>query len=135
MGCDIHLHVEVKVNGKWLHYNQADVDRWYGLFGKMAGVRGTETPIAQPRGLPVDVTAATRQYCYWDGTDGHSISYLSSDEIATLVSWAKSELPEWRSNENFGWLEGGSYEDFRKYPEDFDAEHLEDFRFVFWFDN
>lgn len=27
MGCDIHLHIEVKINGAWEHYATPRVDR------------------------------------------------------------------------------------------------------------
>ena len=40
MGCDIHAHFEIKVDGEWLHYSQANINRNYRLFEKMAGVRG-----------------------------------------------------------------------------------------------
>ena len=42
MSCDIHLHVEVKVNGKWLHYDKVGMHPFfYEMFAKMAGVRGS----------------------------------------------------------------------------------------------
>lgn len=40
MGCDIHLHQEVKINGEWHHYRLAEMPRNYEVFEKMAGVRG-----------------------------------------------------------------------------------------------
>lgn len=52
MGCDIHLHTEVKIGGAWHHYSAPCVPRSYALFGKMAGVRGGAAPIALPKGLP-----------------------------------------------------------------------------------
>lgn len=61
MGCDIHLHTEVKINGVWHHMGAPSVPRNYRLFAKMAGVRGIETPIAEPRGLPGDATLLTRR--------------------------------------------------------------------------
>ena len=51
MGCDIHLHVEVKIKGKWLHYNHPNIDRCYWLFTKMAGVREIEG-VEACEGLP-----------------------------------------------------------------------------------
>jgi len=61
MGCDIHVHVEYKADGKWYHYNHPNVGRNYELFAKMAGVRdqGNIGPIVQPRGLPDDVSFTT----------------------------------------------------------------------------
>jgi hypothetical protein len=31
MGCDIHAHVEIKIGGKWHHYNHPSTDRRYVL--------------------------------------------------------------------------------------------------------
>ncbi len=54
MGCDIHCHIEIKVEGTWHHYSAPNVDRSYRLFARMAGVRNTGgvKPIAPNRGLP-----------------------------------------------------------------------------------
>lgn len=62
MGCDIHLHQEVKIGGEWHHYREQSVSRNYALFAKMAGVRNyglTVTPIDEPRGIPDDATDGT----------------------------------------------------------------------------
>lgn len=42
MGCDIHLHIEIKMNGLWRHYSMPHIERDYCLFGVMAGVRGNK---------------------------------------------------------------------------------------------
>lgn len=38
MGCDIHLHSEVMVDGVWHHHAKGQVERNYRLFAKMANV-------------------------------------------------------------------------------------------------
>lgn len=38
MGCDIHLHAEVKIKNAWHHYAHPSVPRSYPLFSIMAGV-------------------------------------------------------------------------------------------------
>lgn len=146
MGCDIHLHTEVKINDKWHHYGAPNVRRNYALFAKMAGVRngnGIE-PIAEPRGIPTDATELTQYDCaHWNG-DGHSHSYLTAPEIAELSEWAQSDEQEfsfdrpskvlfWESD-TFGYLFGNDWSGFTKYPKD-RPEGLEDVRFIFWFDN
>ena len=139
MGCDIHLHSEIKVNGKWLHYDQPDCDRNYELFEKMAGVRGeNKNAIAAPRGLPEDASDTTNfESDHWD-SDGHSHSWLSAAEIHQLAEWYREEF-KGRDKDNFWpkwdrWLCGNCYSDFVRYPESRPKE-IEDVRFVFWFDN
>jgi hypothetical protein len=142
MGCDIHLHVEVKVGGKWLHYNSPTINRDYGLFTKMAGVRvrGDETtrPISQPRGLPPDVSDSTAWVAKYWGTDAHSHSYLSASEMRHLREWARYRRGRygegWWFEDTFGYLCGNSLDGLAECPGDYPKD-LEDVRFVFWFDS
>lgn len=140
MGCDIHLHQEVKINGVWHHYGHPDIDRDYPLFSKMAGVRPQPgiDPISPPRGLPDDVTVLTRL----DSDDwcGYSHSWLSAEEIATLFAYAANEI--WQTagwfHTQFGELFDCNWGDFWRYQGQDHGELLraiEDVRFVFWFDN
>lgn len=135
MGCDIHAHSELKINGKWHHMSELDIDRNYMLFTKMAGVRNydAEIPISEARGIPKDVSELTKFLCDDYGSDGHSHSWLSSKEIKELIIWAEKEL-KWDafdSSNQFGYLCGNGYDDWKPG----DIKGLEDFRFVFWFDN
>ena len=135
MGCDIHIHAEIKVRGKWHHYDQPDCDRNYLLFEKMAGVRGeVSNAISAPRGLPENATFTTKFDAKHWGSDGHSHSWLSSKEVGQLATW-------WEANGNGGlfarwdqWLFGNPYSGWTKYPQD-RPKGLDDFRFIFWFDN
>lgn len=109
MGCDIHIQIEKRVDGKWervpwvdpfkrkypetygvldgaLEMPEAFENRNYDLFGVLADVRnGTwgeeQPPIAQPRGWPDDM--AERQLCdgepEWLGD--HSFSWVSLREL------------------------------------------------------
>jgi hypothetical protein len=148
MGCDIHLHIEIKLNNKWEHYACPRIERWYQLFAKMAGVRNyVESgviPISLPKGIPEDVTSITKyDYERWD-TDGHSHSWLNLKEIAELEDWL-NQMKE-GNNPNNGDLEwdilhcylfGNSFAALYKYPEETKKYNPEitDVRFVFWFDN
>ena len=63
MGCDLHLHTEVKINGKLHHYGSHRPHRNYDLFAKMANVRNYDEeiePISLPKGLPEDITELTK---------------------------------------------------------------------------
>jgi hypothetical protein len=99
MGCDIHLHVEIKKKEhEWqmatkeltLHdWREKAVldqpwysDRNYALFGILAGVRSNDIePIAQPRGIPDDVSYEVDKEKSGYGVDGHSHSYLTLAEL------------------------------------------------------
>lgn len=81
MGCDIHLHVEIKVGGKWEHWGAPDPGRRYSLFALMAGVRGDEAPVVPPRGVPKDTNPLTRRDFEEWGADAHTPSWLTWDEM------------------------------------------------------
>lgn len=133
MGCDIHFHSEILINGKWHHYSTRHVTRSYRLFALMAGVRGDLPPVVRPRGLPDDMTEATKlDYEEWKD-DAHHMSYLDSKLIDDLAAQIKIyNLGD--ESDFFGHLFGNSYSGFVKYPAEYPSS-LEDVRFVFWFDN
>lgn len=121
MGCDIHLYVERRENGKW-----ATCDTWetekgddykhvpyqksfyhernYDLFAIFADVRngsgfaGVKTgdgfnPIVEPRGIPDDCCNEYREVAeYWSG-DGHSHSWLTVAEIMAY-DWTQTTKKE-----------------------------------------
>lgn len=108
MGCDIHTYVEVKrhINDeeKWvtadyykknpyyLLYSDEDKEfevahiydyRNYELFSILADVRNysNNKPIFEPRGIPKDCCQEIRdEYKMW-GSDGHSHSWLTLEEL------------------------------------------------------
>lgn len=140
MGCDIHCHVEVKFHDKWHHYTFLKIPRYYALFARMANVRNYDnevSPIDQPRGLPTDITDMTRLvYKRW-GSDAHSQSYLNSAEVIQLYDWidqTESFVDGNAIKNSFGYLFGHYYKSFYMYRYEF-PEELQDFRWVFWFDN
>lgn len=153
MGCDIHLHVEIKLKNSdnsdsWLHYNHPKIDRWYKLFAKMANVRnydeyGPIESISQPKGFPHDASLTTKfDYNNRWGSDAHSASWLNSEEIRQLTVWYDKNLKDKdyiHGFENeFGYLFGNSFKHFLEYKDNPNGgypEELEDVRFVFWFDN
>lgn len=143
MGCDVHLYAEIKVNGQWLLYTQPKIERCYAMFEKMAGVRGEPSnAIALPRGLPADISPATRFCADYDGTDGHSHSWLNAAEIRELVKWGETELRPRASHmnrwdfeaETGAYLFGNGWAGFVSHPDSRPAG-VEDVRWVFWFDN
>jgi len=90
MGCDIHLHIEVLIDGKWEHYSAPCIWRDYPLFTKMAGVRdydGSIAPISLPKGMPDNASLITVLEYKRIDSDGHSHSWLSLKEIGELIAW------------------------------------------------
>ena len=146
MGCDIHMHIEVMVAGRWEHYAAPSIERWYKLFGLMAGVRNHEvTPICSPKGFPADASIVTKLIYEDEKADAHTVSWLDHDEIIkledTLEEWSKESDEKWPQYDlEYGilhtYLSGNSftahwrYDDCRYLP-----EGIDDIRFVFWFDN
>jgi hypothetical protein len=139
MGCDIHLHVEVKIEGKWQNWTAPNLDRNYDLFAKMADVRnynqGT-VPISKPKGLPEDISVVTKlSYDHW-GVDGHSHSWLGYGALTVLEEWINNQehleghRKVWEFDRMFGWFLGNGFLDKGSWP-----DGVDDVRFVFWFDN
>ena len=144
MGCDIHLHVEIKVNGKWHHYSHPHIMRNYQVFCMMAGVRqygedDEPKPISPPRGLPNDATFTTQfDSDHWD-TDGHSHSWLTDAEAGRVQEWYEERFkPKVSEGPLFGYLFGNYIDSYLKYAEDgkslFEMGY-ECARVCFWFDN
>ena len=144
MGCDIHMHAEVKIQGEWRYYGQIDLNRNYAMFTYLAGVRPGRAgeddfePISEPRGLPEDATFMTQYHAneIW-GFDGHSHSWINADEIIEYEAFLDRKgwlYPKGGFSPITGYLFGNNWGGFKKYPEDY-PDDLEDIRFVFWFDN
>lgn len=100
MGCDIHPFVEVQLEeGSWDLVLKPELTEYgftnnyyfsrmrnYDLFGVLADVRngtyGEEfVPIAEPRGLPDDISCDVKAISEDWGIDGHSHSYLTLKEL------------------------------------------------------
>lgn len=132
MGCDIHIHAEIRIAGTWHYYAPVDCDRNYELFEKIAGVRGdVSDAIAPPRGLPPDATFMTMRHFNRCPDDNHTPTWLSAEEIASVAAWHKDR--KYRTPWG-GYLFGNTYEWFLRFRSDYPAD-IEDLRFVLWFDN
>ena len=142
MGCDIHFYTETRdAAGVWRcvdRFAEPDQDgyvacispalyhgRNYNLFGMLADVRngrgfaGIKTgagfqPIAEPRGLPEDVSETVRKISDGWGTDGHSHSHHTLRQLldydwtqsTALQGWCNFEQwfewKRWRDGEGLG---------------------------------
>lgn len=133
MGCDIHAHIEVKINGKWEHYSCPPFIRCYALFERICGVRGeVEKAFAPPRGLPNDLNIVT-QVCYnKQHRDAHSMTWLSKDEFCELITYAETAIPglEMFQHKHIGYLTGNS---FNLHPGS-NPKEITDVRLICWFD-
>src|SRR5574338_845063 len=87
MGCDIHMHIEVKYRGEWHHLSHPRIERSYEFFAHMArcGRCKEIDPVAENRGIPEDMSLVTR-IDYEHGVDSgiHDPSWLGRDEIEML---------------------------------------------------
>ena len=151
MGCDIHCYAERK-NGKKYQKIKLDVlgERSYGTFGFLAGVRNYSdvAPIAERRGFPDDASSPVRgSYEGW-GSDAHSPSWLTVEEL--LAFDYDKPIEDRRVTRQTSWgLDGGCTAEpgggrmttFRDFLGDWffkDLQKLRDAgadRIVFWFDN
>lgn len=178
MGCDIHMFIETKEpGGEWVpdphhiweyeDYGPGEeykslrevsaVGRWYGVFAKLAGVRGVG-PL--DKGLPVDVSKDLLEaHGPINHTDNHSASWYPLEDFRKIIE-SISPDNKWK----FG-IEGSTdafydyadFKDWKKRPQDWSTlinycqnlvddyevesillgqnrEPLE-VRLVFWFDN
>ena len=155
MGCDIHIVVERKWEGRWVGlrtdqgfvrggYNGEETDwvypdigqRNYAFFARLAGVRG-DGP--EPLGIPGDASDLTLMLTnQWEG-DGHSHSYLPLKEFAerwcvgdeAFITTMAAERLDGKDRAYARLLDRASIGTFDLY----DDMDVEDFRVVFWFDN
>jgi hypothetical protein len=137
MGCDIHIHSEVKINGKWEHLSEIEMDRSYEVFGYMVAGHSRsykldEKPLAKERGLPDDINILTKVLL--NSNAEHTFSWLNSKETEKLYQkyFEKEKLDLWIHN-----LQGirFSYFDYDNGFLESNIDEIEDFRIIFGFDN
>lgn len=147
MGRSIHFHSEVKINGVWHHHSEHHIKRHYALFAKMANVRNYKNkikPISNPKGLPTDISFLTKLSSDSLGSDGHSHSWLNSEEISELHKFIVDEdnssmwfgIDGWEFEHSyFPYFLGNHLNSFYDEPKHLRQYGVEDVRYVFWFDN
>ena len=145
MGCDIHMHIEVKINDKWEHWSAPNMPRCYPLFNKLAGVRAYDDsikPISEPRGLPDDLSTPTKVAYEWERCDAHDTSWINKEEIDVLEQWVRTELIKTWTKDSWLCLEahfvhsyccGNGFSGIGNYSNSY-PESINDVRFIFWFD-
>lgn len=138
MSCDLTMHVEIKVKGKWEHYNSKICFRDYDFFGIIGGVRVSGLQIFENKGLPNDLSVVTEiDKNNFEG-DYHNASWLTPDELKTIIEAFQKHEQNNKQVEavekSFGYLFGSSIWEFNTYREDYPKE-IEDVRVVIWFDN
>lgn len=136
MGCDCHLHQEVKIRGEWHHYSHVQVDRSYELFGLLSEVRcpfpedlGLEKCLAEP-GIPVDAAFLTKyDYESWDG-DAHTPGWIGPEQMGVVKKFGNLHREQFWFEDEFGYCFGDSWYDTRE-----SNPEIEDVRWIFWYDN
>lgn len=122
MGCDIHLHLEAKINGRWEHAGEfQDTWRCYHFFSFLAecGRGGGQSPLIENRGLPANINPFTAQDLEYE----HSCSWLTEEEFQNAHKAASVGYPEIQP-----------LHDLQKEALGIYAEDME-LRYVFGFDN
>lgn len=103
MGCDIHLYMEYKNptntwSKRWSNFGKRIyVGRNYYMFGLMAGVRGSQNPIAAPRGIPDDIDFYTAEDFYYsiEDTNGYNDDGQRTITLENAQRWGtKIELDD-----------------------------------------
>lgn len=85
MGCDIHAYVEAKTEYGWDLISRLHINRSYGFFGILAGVRQPALKMFEPRGVPDDLSLFTKlEHRDWQG-DAHNESWLTAEEFRTAI--------------------------------------------------
>ena len=140
MGCDIHLHIELKdKEGNWHHYGEPSINRNYSLFGFLAGVRDNNIKPIKPYDdkFPKNASLITRvHYGEWK-LDSHSLRVFGSNDIAQIYKrWDK-----FKKHADIDFFYDFEHNVLRSYCfgnsfcKDSLPEEFVDIRFIFWFDN
>lgn len=88
MGTDIHVHSEIKIDGRWEHYLSHDEGRWYELFSLMGLSYRSYAPTIVPiKPLPDDLNPLTRLLVM--DSDMHNPSWLNIKDIGKLKRYFK----------------------------------------------
>lgn len=137
MGTTIKLHIEIKINGKWLHWNHPRLPQDYEFFTKIANLRPDDydvEPVSEPKGLPQNITRTVEiHYQHWKN-DTFGESWLNSKEIAEVRRWydARRKYEFGEFDKDFGFLMEHGFDIF-EFPEEIADLGVEDVRFIFWF--
>jgi hypothetical protein len=150
MGCDIHVQVETRTNGRWTSMDVVLFDaRNYGIYGFLADVRNySHSPvIAEPRGLPDDADMDSDERDYALGADYHSHTWLALAELQAFdydrVFWDRrvtkagdgAALAEEGEGQHVSLREFLGPWFFHEIDRMATLGAPEDVRIVFWFDN
>lgn len=133
MGCDIHLHTEVKIDGIWHHMGNPSIPRYYDLFAKIAGVRGDAEPVNFKAGIPDDATFLTKIDYQHEGSDAHTPVTLDEKFIREVCQWYEINSENHRCLEfHAGYLFGNDWSAQKISGTD---KQVEAVRWIAWFDN
>jgi hypothetical protein len=137
MGCDIHIIQEVLIDGQWRYYNYRDsMGRDYEMFSVVAGVRGNEDPIVEPKGHPDNMDWMTKRILEYWKLDAHTKTWFGPYEIYRLKEWYEKTKGKFcfRFYEDFGYLFGNSWTSLTECPDAVPKDIL-NIRWIIWFDN
>jgi len=133
MGCDIHPHMELKINGKWFYVGEVAHGRNYNLFGHLSGVRGDDDKyfdteydgVYLPRDVSNDVS---KEYEGWEG-DAHTLTIVTFNGLIGFIEEREADLLDGlqkRHSSPHAWL---------KLMRKLIKFGVEDTRLIIWYDN
>ena len=133
MSRDIHMHMEIKIRGKWEHYRHSREPKDCRFHDHMMD-RVTDLKFEVPEDLS-QITMLNLKY--WVG-DAHHIGILGLEAIAEVEAWFNGLLAQGGihnyDNKPFGYLLGMRWKSLVAYPSELPFE-IEDARIIYWFDN
>lgn len=139
MGAKIHMHLEVKKDGRWLHFAVPHMYRGCQFFNLLAGIYSGE-PIVPLRGLPSEVDgecmSEVTRFCYNQDRQGyrlHHEGYLLAEELVALQERLWDIFGDKGKDEHD--LEFGYFHTCINGNTIAQHQGWDDVRLIFWFDN
>lgn len=147
MGCTMHAHIEVKRDGRWLHYGAPDVQRDYIVFAVISGeridsfrksTREQIIPQASVKGLPDNMSEVT-EFCYQQDKEGvsvHGEGVLTAEDLKNLQKHLNELSERWCGRRCTDYdLEEGIFKTYINGNTIALHQGWDDVRIVFWYDN
>ena len=136
MGASIHMHIEVKKDGRWHHYSAPSILRDSLFFDLVAGLSGNLSPIVPLKGLPDDMSGLTMKCYVQDAKDHmrlHHHGWLSSEELQKLQKQLRILRPNAPTLETD--LEESYFHCYIRGNAVSSHQGFDDSRLIFWFSN
>jgi hypothetical protein len=137
MSIDLTYHVEMKLKGKWHHYNTGHTFRSYNFFDFIAGIENKSLAKFPLKGLPEDLSEVTALNKKNDKGMVFHPTWFTPNELKHVIESFSKFVPNTKESDlvelSFRYLFGNTIWGFDESKEDY-PEEIEDVRVVCWFD-